>query len=366
MDSPADLDTLDMMKTFAGLDRTRLEEILDRLGAVRVALLGDLCLDVYWRADMTRSELSRETPHHPLPVVSETLSPGAGGNVAANLAALRPKRVAALGVIGRDWRGTALGAELERAGVDVSGVVVSATATTNAYCKPFRKGISSVEYEDPRIDFANHAPLSSDDETRLLAALDAAAPGLDVLCVSDQFAFGCITPALRQRIAHHAARGLRVLVDSRDQIGAFEGVFLKPNGLEAKRAAGAAADPDDAPLVTLAGTARALAARTQSSVCMTLGARGCILSDGTTSTHVPTAAIPPPIDFCGAGDTFLSAFACTLATGARPEEAAFVADLAASVTIQKVGTTGTASRDEILARFNEIRAAGGGSGEVRA
>ena len=32
---------------------------------------GDGCLDVYWHADMTRSELSRETPHHNLPVVQE-------------------------------------------------------------------------------------------------------------------------------------------------------------------------------------------------------------------------------------------------------------------------------------------------------
>jgi rfaE bifunctional protein kinase chain/domain len=343
------------MDRFEGIDRARLEDILAKFGEVRVALLGDLCLDVYWRADMTRSELSRETPHHPLPVVSETMSPGAGGNVAANLAALRPKHVTALGIIGRDWRGSALETELERCGIDVGGVVVSATATTNAYCKPYRRGISSVEYEDPRIDFTNHVPLSSEDERRLIDALDSAVPGLDVLCVSDQFAFGCVTPLLRERISHHASMGLRVVVDSRDQIGAFEGVVLKPNGLEAKRAVGAMADPDDAPLEALAETARELASRTRSSVCMTLGARGCIVSDGITTTHVPTAAIPPPIDFCGAGDAFLSAFACALATGARPEEAAFVADLAASVTIRKVGMTGTATREEILARFEELR-----------
>jgi D-glycero-beta-D-manno-heptose-7-phosphate kinase len=352
------------MERFAGIDKARLEEILSEVDEVRVGLLGDLCLDVYWHADMTRSELSRETPHYPLPVVSETMSPGAGGNVAANMAALRPKRVLALGIIGCDWRGASLREELERFGIDDSGIVASDGATTNAYCKPFRKGISSIEYEDPRIDFENHDCLAVDDERRLVDALDSAAAELDVLCISDQFPFGCITPRIRERIHHHASNGLCIIVDSRNHIGVFEGVILKPNGIECLRAVDCSDDSEEVPLEKLAETARALAERNRATVCMTLGARGSVYSDSRTSIHIPTAEIPPPIDFCGAGDAFLAAFACALATGARPEEAAFVADLSAGVTIRKIGTTGTATRSEILARYEEIHGVPADSGRV--
>lgn len=59
----------------------------------RIGIIGDFCVDIYWHADMRKSELSRETPHYPLPIVGERVYLGAGGNVAANLAALAPKEL---------------------------------------------------------------------------------------------------------------------------------------------------------------------------------------------------------------------------------------------------------------------------------
>lgn len=31
----------------------------------RIGIIGDFCVDIYWHADMRKSELSRETPHYP-------------------------------------------------------------------------------------------------------------------------------------------------------------------------------------------------------------------------------------------------------------------------------------------------------------
>ena len=72
----------------AGLERARLETILEQIHHRRVGVVGDFVLDGYWYADMTRSHLSRETPHFPRPVVRESYGPGAGANVAQNLRAL--------------------------------------------------------------------------------------------------------------------------------------------------------------------------------------------------------------------------------------------------------------------------------------
>ena len=54
------------------LSRSEVISILEKIKNIRVCLIGDVCLDLYWRADMKKSRLSRETPHYPLPVVEET------------------------------------------------------------------------------------------------------------------------------------------------------------------------------------------------------------------------------------------------------------------------------------------------------
>ncbi|MBQ3424214.1 MAG: hypothetical protein IJH38_03340 [Clostridia bacterium] len=69
------------------MKREALEALLDGMGRGRVALIGDLCLDMYWRADMRLSELSRETPHFPLPGWRSGLPPEARATWPA---ALRP------------------------------------------------------------------------------------------------------------------------------------------------------------------------------------------------------------------------------------------------------------------------------------
>jgi len=129
----------------------KIEDIFSGISGARIGVVGDFCLDAYWYADMRRSELSRETPHFPLPIVRETYSPGAAGNVAANLAALQPASVKALGVIGRDWRGKLLKETLTAAGIDVSGLIEAEDRITNTFIKPMRMGVSDVVYEDPRL-----------------------------------------------------------------------------------------------------------------------------------------------------------------------------------------------------------------------
>ena len=70
-------------------------------------------------------------------------------------------------------------------------------------------------------------------------------------------------------------------------------------------------------------------------------------------TYAPAWRTEPPLDIVGAGDTFLSAFAAALAAGIPGDVAAAFANLASAVTIRKIGTTGTASPEEITARFRE-------------
>lgn len=342
--------------TFEGLKRERLEEILFHIKNIKIALIGDICLDMYWKADMNRSEISRETPHFPLPVVEEWASPGGGGNAAVNIAALKPQEIFLLGVIGEDWRGALLREKLADAGIDHERIIRSRSRITTTFCKPIRKGISQVEYEDPRIDFDNYEELSPEDESVLLELLDITAKEVDVLCVSDQVKYGCITKKVREKIISLGKEGLTVVVDSRDRIGLYTDVILKPNEVEGCRATAGENFLKSSNFEEQVAAAKMLAERNRAKVCMTLGSKGCVVSRGAKEVafYVPSHDVSGPVDTCGAGDCFLSAFSCAVAAGASEQEAGAFANLAAEVIIRKVGTTGTATPEEISDRHNEI------------
>ena len=395
----ADMDV--KIEVFQGISRDRLAELLFKMKRARVAMLGDICLDVYWRADMTKSELSRETPHFPLPVMEERFSPGAGGNVAANLAALEPAKVWAVSAIGEDWRGTELLKALCGMGVDTGHVIHARGMTTNAYCKPIRTGISKTAYEDPRLDFANYKPLDASVEDAVIASLNALAPSIDALCVSDQLRFGVVTERVRGHVAKLARDGLCVVVDSRDRIALYTDAILKPNELEAanavasiecakstdsagnaertgsdKHATNAAGsikrtenawrpanmanaaypgNPVNAgfseSLARLAETALKLSCGSNCETLMTIGQKGSLYAAGGNVTHIPANYVPGETDIVGAGDTFLSGFSLALAAGATRLEAAFVAGLCSEVTIRQIGITGVATPAQIIERY---------------
>ena len=328
------------------LTSEELQSLLQNIDHAHIGLIGDLCLDMYWLADMKLSELSRETPHHPLPVVEERMSPGGAGNVANNIAALNPEKLLVVGLVGNDWRGDLLLRTMKEAGIDCSHVIRDNSRVTNTYIKPLRSGISDVIYEDPRLDFESRLPISAETEAKILSALDAMAKQTDVICVSDQMKYGCITPAVRKKLSELGKSGKTVIVDSRDHADAYEGVTVKPNEIEASRAFGDGSVMDIEALSVLAAE---ISERNGKTTLITLGEKGCFVAEGEQVVRCPACPVKPPIDFCGAGDTFLAGYGTLLASGATPMQAAQIACLCSSVTIRKIGITGTATREEVLA-----------------
>lgn len=323
-----------------------LNNLLQQVQKVRVGIIGDFCVDIYWLADMTKSELSKETPHFPLPVMEERVSPGAAGNVAANLAALKPASLHCIGLKGIDWRGALLEEALAKKGVDAS-LISCPERWTSAYCKPLRKGISETIYEDPRLDFLSPAAPSKETEEQILLLLDHLSSSMDVLAVADQFENGIITVAIRDKLSDLAQQGLKIIVDSRYHIASYRNMILKPNESECAAACGTASP------FSSEENARELAIKCHATVIETLGEKGSIITDGNYLRSVPAVEISGNLDICGAGDTFLSAFTLAVGTGCNLLRCAEFASLASAVTVQKIGETGTASAEEIRALFCE-------------
>ena len=72
-------------------------------------------------------------------------------------------------------------------------------------------------------------------------------------------------------------------------------------------------------------------------------------------TTIKAYPVTGPIDIVGAGDSTSAAIGCAVAAGASYEEAAAFGNLVASITIQQIGTTGTATPDQVRKRWQEVR-----------
>ncbi len=342
------------MSRFLSIER--LQQILNEARGLKVGVIGDFTLDGYWFADMARSAISRETPLYPRPVVRERYSCGGAANVAWNLAALGLAEVRAFTVAGQDWRGDLLLKVLHEARVETRDVQVVPGWSTPFFGKVILTN-GDLQQEDARLDFINTTRLALDMEQELLARLEDSLPELDAVVVADYQANGVITPGVLEglnRLAGEAGRTI-FTVDSRERIGQFQGMLRKPNRLEAARWLFPERAPEEVGLDDFAEAALYPQVDCDCPLFITLGEQGCLVLDGGESHLVPALRIPPPLDTVGAGDTFLAALTAAMAAGALPVEAARLGHLAAAVTVRKLGVTGTAAPEEILAAAKEDR-----------
>ena len=321
----------------------RLEEILKGISDIHVLVVGDFFLDQYWLVDRTLQEISLETDLAAHQIVDVRLSPGAAGTVANNLAALGVGQVEAIGVIGDDGNGVELLRGMERRGVRTERIVVTPDRKTPVYTKPIAVGTQA---EMERFDIKNRTPLSSELEDHFLQHLRSAldtAQGVAILDQVEEENCGVITNRVRNEFSKLAQQQPNkvFLADSRARIFGFKHVLIKPNCNEASEAL-------SIPIADREELLGRLTEISQAPVFMTCGSEGIALSDGERICHFPALPISGPIDIVGAGDSVSAAIVSSLSAGANLREAAQLANLVASVTIRKLGTTGTASQREVL------------------
>ena len=88
------------------------------------------------------------------------------------------------------------------------------------------------------------------------------------------------------------------------------------------------------------------------NVIVTRSEKGMSLVRETDTEHIPTRA-QDVFDVSGAGDTVIAVFAMALAGGLKANDGAFLANLAASVVVAKLGTYAV-SQEELLAVLKEL------------
>jgi rfaE bifunctional protein kinase chain/domain len=334
------------------MTRDRLAALLERFPQQRILVLGDYFLDKYLDIDRALAETSLETGLEAHQVVCVRTSPGASGNVAANLCALGVP-VVCLSVVGDDGEGYVLRRELRARGADPEPLIVAPERMTPTYTKPMMHEADGVVHELSRLDHKNRTPLPVEIEEQVIARLRQLVPQVQGVVVADQVGernVGVVTDRVRETLAALAAAhpDLPFIVDSRERVGEYRGMLLKPNDREALHAVDGGWR--DAP--SLAEAERAglmLAARAGRPVFVTVGPQGTLVCAGGRAQRVPAVQVAGPIDIVGAGDSTLAGIIAALCSGATPVEAAGVGNLVASVTIRQLGTTGIATPEQVLA-----------------
>lgn len=358
----------------------RFDELLQKFPSRHVLVVGDFFLDKYLSVDPALSEISLETGLEAYQVVEIRHSPGAAGTVVANLRAMQVQ-VSAVGVIGQDGEGFDLQQGLLQRGVNIEALLEMPDRFTPTYMKPMRRANEpgGMERELNRLDIKNRQPLPARYETAVIAQLERLMPTADGVIIADQVQernCGLITDRIRLALARLAqAHPTKIFVaDSRVRIGEFEQVMIKPNRHEAQaalqamkedepgsspseiKAEGESTGPQDTAnkLAIARADGLALFEKNQKPVFVTLGAHGILVVSEAGLDHIPGIPVSGEIDIVGAGDSVMAGLVAGLCAGATPKEAAIIGNMAASITIQQLGTTGTASREQLRQRFKSL------------
>ncbi len=336
----------------------RLQQLLDAFPSRRIAVVGDFFLDKYLETDPALAEKSIETGKTAHQVVEIRCSPGAAGTVVNNLASLKAGTIYAIGAIGDDGEGYDLWNELEDRGCVTSGLPMFETLKTPTYLKPRDIADPSLAGEHERYDTKNRSPLPAEIGQRVVQALDEVLSKVDAVIIADQVEqddCGIVTAAVREALAQRAKKLPNVIfwADSRAHIRTFRNAIIKPNQFEAV-GRDFPLPGEEVALDQLIEAVPKLRAQTGAPLCVTRSIHGILVSDPE-PLMVPGVKLTGPVDPTGAGDSVTAGAVLTLASGGSLAEAALVGILTASITVQQLATTGTATPQQVLARLEMWR-----------
>ncbi len=326
----------------------RLHQITERYRGLRLAVVGDFCLDRYLEIDPARAETSIETGLAVHNIVNVRPQPGAAGTILNNLVALGIGKLIAVGLCGEDGEGYELLRALRALpGVDLSHFVQTPLRRTFTYCKPLLLEAGRPPRELSRLDSKNWTPTPPELSRALATSLATLREECDAIILMDQVDIadtGVLTRSLLTEL-----RGLDfsvpILADSRRGLRGYPPCIFKMNASEL---AALTECPADATVGEVSRAAARLADANQRPVFVTLAERGIVgATPGEDSAHVPAIPIRGPIDVVGAGDSVTANLTAALAAGASVGEAMELAALASSVVLHQLGTSGAASVREI-------------------
>ena len=312
---------------------SRLRKIIAGFNKSSILVVGDCMVDKYIWGDVRRI-----SPEAPVPVVhveNQTSRLGGAANVVQNLCSLGVSSFI-LSVCGNDDDGSRLINQLKDSKCNIDGMYVSNFRPTTVKTRIMARNQQMV-----RVDQETVMPLCAEESAYLNNRIDAILPEVQGVIISD-YAKGLVSPPfIGNLIKKCKACNKFIAIDpKKQQFNLYKGVsIITPNLKEAHTVMGLLQGISITDEEIQALGWKIVQKFKLPYLLITLSERGMALfmQDSNTFVHLPTMA-RKVFDVTGAGDTVISVYSAAITCGAKPEEAAFLANHAAGITVGELGT----------------------------
>lgn len=310
---------------------TPMNPSIPAFAQAQLLVIGDVMLDRYWHGDT-----SRISPEAPVPVVrvqEREERPGGAANVALNIRALECQ-ARLLGVTGDDEAAQTLQQQLQARGVECHFQRLAAIPTIT------KLRVLSRHQQLIRVDFEES--LANLDPTMLHALLEQYLPHIQGVVLSDYGKGTLHEPATCIDMIRAAHKFVLVDPKGRDFTKYRKANLITPNLAEFEAVVGRCATQAE-----LERKGEQLRQSLQlEALLITRSEQGMsLLREAHAPMHLPAHA-KEVFDVTGAGDTVIGVLAAALAAGEDLAGAVALANLAASLSVSKLGAA-SVSLDEL-------------------
>lgn len=306
----------------------RLLQLKKNLKGKRIAIVGDMMLDIYFWGDVKR--ISPEAPVPVLEVESEFYRFGGAANCALNITTLGGI-AEPVGVIGYDNFGTVFNSLLNEQKINRNGIIEDDSRPTTTKTRVIADSQHIV-----RIDKENKEVLNKTIQNKIFNHVKNLIKNLDGIILQD-YNKGVLSPSLIKQIIKLANKNNVLLtVDPKfNNFFEYKNVTVfKPNRKEAEDILGIKIKTNKD--ISFAGNTL-LKKLNAKNVLLTLGEGGiAAFEKDKPEMRIPTKA-RRVADVSGAGDSVISTLTIALAAGANTYEASYLANYAGGLVCEEVG-----------------------------
>lgn len=331
------------------IDKNQLITYIKNLCNPKILVIGDLALDEMIYGDTER--ISREAPVLILQHTHTNLILGGASNAAHNASVLNNGKVSVIGVLGEDYHAEQLINTFKKANIETKYLIKDKTRKTITKTRISGSCSQSITQQIVRIDRQTNEFLCPATESKVLENIEKAIPEQDAIILSD-YHIGTLTPDIINKSIELANKhGKIIVVDAQKDLDKYKNITsMTPNLPDTQKHVGFYIKDDE----TMKKAGEKLIGDTNAkSALVTCGDKGMVVFDNEKMIKIPVFNKAEVFDVTGAGDTVTAVYTMALATGASPEYAAVIGNIAASIVIKQFGCA-TTTIEEILNNIERI------------
>lgn len=328
--------------------KEKLKTVIDNFQKLKVLIIGDAILDTYVKG--TTERICREAPVPVFTVQSKEHQCGGAANTAINVATLGAE-VFFLTVLGKDANARELLDLLKKNKVHTAHILQDKHRVTIA-----KKRMTASSNIVLRVDEGTTDTISQACEKELLKKFIELYPVVDAIILSD-YGYGVLTHSFIESIKDFAtANHIPIVVDAKDltRFKVLKPTAVKPNYEEALQLLNIKKAVNGSRVQQMIAFHKKILELTGAhKVALTLDADGVLYIEKGKPPYRIACVPHEDTKTIGAGDTFISALALSLASKLKGEVAAEIAAAAAAIVVEKDGTVGC-TNNELKSYFNPI------------